>query len=195
MEAASNTPSENAAAEEETPADEKVAGEAKKSFREMQWEDFDYSGPDWLTPHAKQLVEAAQRVVDDPRLFYAEMRSNLPRFLLLAPVIYGLTLTLLYFYRRKFFIYDHFIISLYMHAALYAYLLLGMLLSHVPIAGGWLWFAPLVWGALQPILVLRQAYGSNWFSVWIKWFISTSIYFMALVLIILLGLSYSLYQS
>lgn len=193
--AAPNTPPIDAAAVEATSVEEKAAGEPKKSFKEMQWEDFDYSGPEWLTPHIKQLVEAGQRVVDDPRLFYAELRSNLPRFLLLAPVIYGLTLTLLYFYRRKFFIYDHFIVSLYMHAALYAYLLLALLASRAPVVGSWLWLIPVGWGALQPLLVLRQAYGSNWFSVWIKWFISTTIYVMALAVIILLGLSYSLYQS
>ena len=179
----------------DTPAGETDAGETRRSFKEMEWEDFDYSGPDWLEPHVKQLLESGKRVVDDPRLFYAEMRANLPRFLLLAPVIYGLTLTLLYIYRRKFFVYDHFIVSLYMHAAIYAYLLTALLISRVPVVGSWLWFAPVGWGLLQPLLVLRQAYGSNWFSVWIKWFVSTSIYVMALAVIILLGLSFSLYQS
>ena len=110
-------------------------------------------------------------------------------------MIYGLTLTLLYIYRRKFFIYDHFIVALYMHAAIYAYLLLALLASRAPGVGSGLWLIPIGWGVLQPILVLRQAYGSNWFSVWIKWFISTSIYLVALALIILLGLSFSLYQS
>ncbi len=190
-----NVPPENILPAEAQPAGEPGAAEGKRSFKEMKWEDFDYSGPDWLDPHVRKMVEAGQRVVDDPRLFYAEMRQNLPRFLLLAPVIYGLTLTLLYIYRRKFFVYDHFIVALYMHAAIYAYLLLALLISRVPLAGGWLWIFPVGWGSLQPLLVLRQAYRSNWFSVWIKWFISTSIYVIALALIILLGLSFSLYQA
>lgn len=190
-----NEPRENIVSADAQPDGEQGADEAKRPFKDMKWEDFDYSGPDWLEPHIRKLAEAGQRVVDDPRLFYAEMRENLPRFLLLAPVIYGLTLTLLYIYRRKFFVYDHFIVALYMHAALYAYLLLALLTSRAPIVGGWLWIFPVGWGALQPLFVLRQAYASNWFSVWIKWFISISIYIIALALIILLGLSFSLYQS
>jgi len=37
--------------------------------------------------------------------------------------------------------------------------------------------------------------GSGWVSAVIKWFVSNFIYFVAVALIILLGLSYSLYQS
>ena len=166
-----------------------------KSFIEADWSDVDYTGPEWMEPHIKRLYEAGQRVTQDPRLFFAEARANVPRFLLLAPLIYGLTLTLLYFYRRKFFIYDHFIISLYMHAALYAYLLAALVISRIPIAGTVLWIVPIGWGVLQPALVFRQAYGSNWLSVFVKWLLSTLVYAVAFILIITLGLSYSLYQS
>ncbi len=163
-------------------------------FTDKTWADVDYEGPDWLEPHAEKLFEAAQRVAEDPRLFISEMQKNIPRFLLLAPVIYGLTLMLLYFYRRKIFIYDHFIVSLYMHAALYTYFLAALLISRMPVVGG-LWFIPIVWGVFQPMLVLRQTYGSNWLSVVIKWILSMGVYLTAFALIIVLGLSYSLYQS
>lgn len=187
-----------------SPPDSQVAGDVAKeidaadtsrSFKETPWADTNYNGPAWLEPHARRLYEAGQRVSEDPRLFASEARANVPRFLLLAPVVYGLTLTLLYFYRRKFFVYDHFIVSLYMHAALYAYLLLALLINRIPVVGGWLWFFPIGWGMLQPLVVLRQAYSSNWLSVWVKWFISIIIYLVAFALIITLGLSYSLYQS
>ncbi len=165
------------------------------SLTETKWEDTNYEGPDWLEPHVKQMFEAAQRAAKDPRLLIAESRQNLPRTLLLAPVLYALILLVLYFYRRKFYVYDHFVISLYMHAALYAYLLLAILLSRLPVIGGWAWFIPLIWGWIQPAAVLRQAYGSGRISMVIKWAISMLIYVVGVALIVSLGLSYSLYQS
>jgi len=164
-------------------------------FTKQEWDSEGYDGPAWLEPHLKQLFEAGQRAVEDPRLFLAQTKETLPRVLLLAPVMYALILLLLYFYRRKFFVYDHFVVSLYMHAALYAYLLIAVLLSLIPTVGPWLAIAPLAWGWLQPFAVFRQAYGSNWVSVFLKWLISILIYFVILVLIVTFGVSFSLYQS
>ena len=174
---------------------ESAAAEGEVSLREMKWEDTDYNGPAQLEPHAKKMFEAAQRVAEDPRLFLAQIRENLPRVLLLAPVVYALILLLLYCYRRKFYVYDHFVIALYMHAALYAYLLLALMLSLIPVIGGWIWIAPLLWGVIQPFAVFRQAYGSNWVSVGLKGVVLSVIYLNALILIITFGLTYSLYQS
>lgn len=173
-------------------------GETEKDdvpYTEREWDHDGYSGPEWLEPHLIRMFEASQRVVEDPRLFFAQSKENLPRVMLLAPVVYALILLLLYFYRRKFYVYDHFVVSLYMHAALYAYLLLAMLLSLIPVVGAWLAAIPLIWGWLQPFAVFRQAYGSNWVSVTLKWLISVTVYFTLLALIITLGFSVSLYQS
>ncbi len=164
-------------------------------FEDREWDAQGYSGPAWLEPHLIRMFEASQRVVDDPRLFFAQSKENLPRVMLLAPVAYALILLLLYFYRRKFYVYDHFVVSLYMHAALYAYLLLAMLLNLIPVVGAWLAVIPLAWGWLQPFAVFRQAYGSNWLSVFLKWTISVTLYFTILAMIITLGFSVSLYQS
>jgi len=162
---------------------------------ERKWDASTYDGPAWLEPHAEQLFLAAQRVTKDPRLFVASIRKNLPRTLLLAPVLYAVILLLLYFYRRKFYVYDHFVVSLYMHAALYAYLLLAIFLNFLPGAFAWLSAVPLVWGAFQPLAALRQVYGSRWISAIPKSIIIMLIYLTGLMLIITLGLTYSLYQS
>lgn len=159
------------------------------------WNDFNYDGPAWLEPHVRRLVDAAERLSDDPRLFLVQVKDYLPRVLLLAPVFYALILMLLYVYRRKFFVYDHFVVSLYMHAALYAYLLAALLLSRIPVVGWWLVPIPLVWGWLQPFAVLRQAYGSNWISAFLKWAVSITLYFTILIFIIMFGFTYTLYQS
>jgi hypothetical protein len=164
------------------------------SFRDSDWDEINYEGPAWLEKYLKQSYEAAQRAVEDPRLFVAQSRDNVPRALLLAPVFYALILMLLYFYRRKFYVYDHFVVSLYMHAALYAYLLIALLISKIPVFG-FLWFAPLVWGWLQPFFVFRQAYESGWVSAVAKWAVSIVIYMIGLALIVTFGITYSLYTA
>lgn len=182
---------------EEKPAEVSVTLdgiEPGTEFSDMKWGEIDYNGPAWFEPHAEKLFNAAQNVRKDPRLFVAQIRENVPRTLLLAPVVYGLLLALLYVYRRTHLLYDHFVASLYMHAALYAYLVLAMVLSAVPIIGG-LWFIPLLWGWAQPILVFRHVYGSGWMSAWGKWAISMSLYFIAFLAITTLGISFALYQS
>ncbi len=169
--------------------------EESGSLGNESWDSVNYDGPAWLEPHLKRIFEATQRVIRDPRLFISESRQNLPRTLLLAPLLYAFLLLLLYAYRRKFYVYDHFVVSLYMHAALYAYLLLSLILSRIPGFGVLLLWFPLIWGWWQPAAVLRQAYGSGWVSVVIKWAISVAIYFTGVILIVTLGLTYSLYQS
>ncbi len=187
-------------ADNDTDTDTDGAGDIETEETEsaanedVSWEDANYNGPAWFEPHAQRIFEAAQRVREDPRLFVAEIRQNVPRVLLLAPVVYGFVLLLLYFYRRKCFVYDHFVVSLYMHAALYAYLLIALILSLIPVVRA-LWFAPLLWGWLQPFLMFRQAYGSGWLSAWGKWALSITIYAAAFAVIISLGFSYALYRS
>ncbi|MEO0467174.1 MAG: DUF3667 domain-containing protein [Pseudomonadota bacterium] len=151
--------------------------------------------PEWLKPIIERMETAGDRLEEDPRLFFSQARENVPRVMLLAPVIYGLMLVILYVYRRKFLIYDHLVVALYMHAALYAYLVLIMLLSFIPIIGSWVWLIPFVWGVVQSYAVLRQAYQSNWFSVIAKGLIINTTYFILLSILISAGLGLALYNS
>ncbi|GGD08873.1 DUF3667 domain-containing protein [Aquisalinus flavus] len=164
------------------------------SWFDQTWEEMSYTGPAWFEPHARRLHYATTRVIDEPRLYLNSLQNNLPRVLLLAPLFYASLLALFYIYRRKFVFYDHLVVSLYMHAALYAYLLIALILSMIPLLG---WLVPflLIWPALQPYAVLRQAYGSNWVSVVGKGFLITSIYNIVVFILVLFGVSYALYQS
>lgn len=194
-EAEDDAPAEDTAPPEEEEAADPQAQEAVDLAISEAIEGSGYeTDVEWLKPYMEDLTDAVERLQEDPRLFMAQLRENLPRFLLLAPVVYALTLMLLYIYRRRFFVYDHFVVSLYMHAALYAYLLIAVLVSKIPVVGGLFWVV-LIWGALQPILVQRQAYGSNWFSVIIKWAVANTIYWIAMGIIVALGFGYSLLQS
>ena len=153
------------------------------------------AGTDWAEAIEGRLEGAWQRLQDDPRLFVAQARDNVPRVLLLAPLVYAFHLVILYIYRRKILLYDHLIVSLYMHAALYAYLLLILGLIQIPAAGGWLAGLVGIWGVLQPYAVLRQAYGSNWFSVVLKGTVIHIGYFVMFVILITAGLGVALYNS
>lgn len=141
-----------------------------------------------------RMEAAIHRIQEDPRLFVAQVKDNVPRILLLAPLIYGLLLAIVYIYRRKFYFYDHLVVSLYMHSALYVYLLMTLALSYLP-GGGWLAWIPLTWGSLQPYAVLKQAYGSPWYSVILKGTLTNMIYLVVLLVLILFGLGYSVYLS
>ncbi|MEM7768744.1 MAG: DUF3667 domain-containing protein [Pseudomonadota bacterium] len=164
--------------------------------------DIPETGPDTLAARLcvsgnaieARLQGAADRVSQDPKLFFVQVRSNVPRAMLLAPIIYALINMALYFYRRRTWIYDHLVVSLYMHAALYAYLSIVILGVQIPLIG---WFAPLllVWGWIQSVMVFRQAYGSNWLSVALKFSVMNVSYFVCVVLLLLLGLGLALYQS
>ena len=151
--------------------------------------------PDWVVSIAERMDAAGDRLVDDPRLFFSQARENVPRTMLLAPIIYAFMLVLLYIYRRKFLIYDHLVVALYMHAALYAYLIVILVLSQIPVVGGWIWLVPFFWGVVQSYAVLRQAYGSNWFSVIIKGLLINTTYFVILTVLISAGLGLALYNS
>ena len=152
-------------------------------------------GTDWAESIEQRLEAAGRRLQEDPRLFLAQARDNVPRVLLLAPLVYAFHLVILYIYRRKILLYDHLIVSLYMHAALYAYLLLILGLVQIPAAGGWLAGLVGIWGVLQPYAVLRQAYGSNWFSVVLKGTVIHIGYFAMFVVLITAGLGMALYNS
>ena len=152
-------------------------------------------GTAWGERIDQRLEAGWDRLQDDPRLFIAQTRDNIPRVLLLAPLAYAFMLVILYVYRRKFLLYDHLITSLYMHAGLYGFLLAIMLFLQIPFIGGWLAVLVAIWGLIQPYAVLRQVYGSNWFSVVAK---GTSMHFGYLVMLIVLvtaGLGFALYNS
>ncbi|MEM1105115.1 MAG: DUF3667 domain-containing protein [Pseudomonadota bacterium] len=151
--------------------------------------------PDWFYAGLARMNLASQRLQEDPRLFFAQVRDRLPSTLLLAPLAYGGFLTILYVYRRRILIYDHLVVSLYMHAALYAYLTAVLALSLVPSIG---WIANtglLAWAAWQPFAVLRQAYRSNWVSVVVKGAILQAVYGMTVLLLISASLGLALYNS
>lgn len=178
-------------AEGATPSDEAAPGDEEGAEEDGNGFNTGYEPLDAIGP---RMEEAVERISQDPRLFMAQLKDNVPRIMLGAPIVYGLLLAIVYIYRRRFYFYDHLVVSLYMHSALYAYLLIALALTYVP-GGGWFFWMPLVWGSIQPFAVLKQAYGSPWYSVLVKGTVTNSIYLIVVLMLIVFGLGYAVYLS
>ncbi|MEL7201330.1 MAG: DUF3667 domain-containing protein [Pseudomonadota bacterium] len=169
-------------------------GEDKDAFPE--WEDFNYNGPAALEPFAKRLHANARLLQEDNRLFLANVKDNLPRVLLALPLLYTLLLLLFYFYKKGVFVYDLLIVSIYMHAALYFYLLLSILfqispLNAVPILG----HAEVVlqfWAVIQSYRTLKINFGSGRWSYMLKGTLINLTYWIVAALLIATGMMLSL---
>lgn len=156
---------------------------------------FNYHGPDFLRPFAERMADNIELAQEDPRLFLAQLRENMPRALLLMPGVYVMLLMMLYFYKKPY-MYDLLIISLYMHAALYFYLFLALVFQILPdlfYLGDIAAFLVQMFGLFQSYRVLRTAFGSGWLSVAIKGTIINSAFWTIALVAMLIGLALSLY--
>ncbi|MEL7230923.1 MAG: DUF3667 domain-containing protein [Pseudomonadota bacterium] len=129
-----------------------------------------------LSQEEQDLSDQAFDIIDDPRLILAGLEKWAPRLSLLLVPTTILTLTLLHFWRRRMYIYDHSIHALHLHTWLY---LTGTVLILVaPMIGGWL---VAVYAGLAAIYVCRSLMvvgetgvlmaGLRTFTIIISWFV------------------------
>ena len=184
----------NTAGANETENSEQSIDETDEPTR---WEDVNYNGPAWLEGIAKRGFENIQQVQEDPRLFFANVRDNIPRVLFLLPIIYPLLLLIFYFYKKNTFVYDLLIISLYMHAALYFYLFLSVVyqaspLDKMPVLGMGDVFIQL-WGVFQSYRVLAVNFATKWWAVMIKGTVINVVYWTVTGILVATGMALSLF--
>ena len=84
---------------------------------------------------------------------------------LLLPILAGL-LTLFYVYQRKFYVYDHLVVS--MQYLSFCFLLWGLMWLIPDPVRGWLFLPALAWTPFNLYLILRAAYGSRRIGAGIK---------------------------
>ncbi len=154
------------------------------------------SWADWLEPTIVTIGQNIDKVDEDPRLFWANLRQTVPRVLLLLPVIYTLLLLLFYFYKRGVITYDLLIISLYMHAALYFYLLIIILfqspfIDKIPVIRHGAMPVQL-WAGFQSFRVLAVNFGSKWYAVLLKGLVINGLYWTVAGFLIVTGMALSL---
>jgi hypothetical protein len=128
-----------------------TAGEADFSFddpesirRSFAPEDYGLPPPETTTlslPVRRFIGERAARLAADPARWGEEIMAWAPRLMFLLVPVYAGLLALSYAWRRGFFFYDHLIVSLHFHAALF--LVMTALILAGPLIGGGLGFAVL----------------------------------------------------
>lgn len=158
---------------------DRVAAEtfASKLAEEGAFEDGD------ATPErfVERLEAASNRTVSRGELF-AVLQTWAPRLSFLLLPLYVVLLTLLHFWMRRVYIYDHVIVALHLQTYLYAAATLAMLFA--ALSPGWAWG---IFGVSIPIylfLMLRKAYRTNWFFNLIRLFIILNASFIGMILLI-----------
>ena len=103
------------------------------------------------------LADQVTKVNEDPQDWLEESIAWIPRVMFVMVPVYALLLGLVYIWRRGFFFYDHLIVSLHFHAALFIAMVLGMAASTL-IGGGWVMLALLIYSNLYLYKVMRAVY-------------------------------------
>ncbi|WP_084417882.1 DUF3667 domain-containing protein [Henriciella litoralis] len=146
--------------------DETVAMDAGASEDAAPSDEEDAQGAASSSSTGEALENAARRVADNPRLFFAAIESWAPRLSLLFVPMTVLALSILYAWRRKYYIYDHAIHALHLHTWMYMMATIAFLVS--PWLGGW---APGLLFLILPIYVVlsfRGAYGSGYVTAFLR---------------------------
>lgn len=106
--------------------------------------------------------EAAQfaEVMDDPRRLARQTLEWIPRLMFVLLPVYALLLAAVYIWRRQFLFFDHLIVSLHFHSALFFAMSVGFLVSLL-IGSGWVILALLIWSNWYLYRMLRTVYGTG----------------------------------
>lgn len=103
------------------------------------------------------------RMMDNPGRIADETRRWIPRIMFVMLPVYAALLALVYLWRRKFFYFDHLIVSLHFHAALFFAMALGVLAAML-IGWGWVTLGLLIYANAYLYRINRVVYGRGWFS-------------------------------
>jgi len=155
-------------------------------------EDFGQPAPDtiWPLPVRRYLGERFARVAEDPEGWLVAAFDWIPRIMFAMVPIYALLLGLVYVWRRGFFLYDHLIVSMHFHAALFLAMSISMKAS-VLIGGGWATFIMIVYSNLYLYKLHRVVYQRGRFASMVRTLVLDSVYSLFLLLgflsVLLLG--------
>lgn len=106
-----------------------------------------------LDPAAAEAIDRTTELVNDPRVFIAELQQWAPRLSFLLVPFTILALTMLHIWRRKLYVYHHAIHALHLHT--WIYLAATLMIVLLPYLGGWIgWvfgigFVIYVWRSLK----------------------------------------------
>lgn len=135
----------------------------------------------------RRLTRNAERVIDDQSLYREEVQRWMSRMLIALFPIYAALLGLTHFWKRRFYYYDHVVVSLHFHA--FIFLLLTIAIAASVVVPIWLLIpAVLVWSNVYLYKTHRLVYGCGRFSSALRTLVLDGAYFVILqmVLVVLL---------
>lgn len=143
-------------------------------------------------PVRRFFADKAERVAEDPEGWSRATIAWIPRIMFVLVPLYAGLLALSYVWRRGFFFYDHLIVSLHLHAALFIAMSLAVLLA--PLAGAGLMIAAvLVYSNLYLYRLQRRVYARSRITSAIRVAVLDIAYLfvmaIALVTVLVLGLA------
>lgn len=122
-------------------------------------EDFGEAAPEGAWPYAVRsyLGERFARVAEDPGAWLEEAADWIPRIMFAMVPVYALLLSLTYLWRRGFYFFDHLIVSVHFHAALFLAMTVFYLSSYF-LSGGLMVLAFLVYSNVYLYRLHRVVY-------------------------------------
>lgn len=112
--------------------------------------------PNWLG-------ERINRVAEDPAAWLERAQSWVPRIMFVMVPVYALLLSLTYAWRRGFYLYDHLIVSVHFHAALFLSMAVFYLLADT-LSGSLMFLAGLVYSHAYLYRLHRVVYERGRFT-------------------------------
>lgn len=119
-------------------------------------------------------------VMDNPGRLAERTQAWIPRLMFVMLPIYACLLALVYLWRRRFFFFDHLIVSLHFHSALFLAMALGVLASFL-VGGGWVWLGLIVYSNWYLYRLNRVVYERGVFGSVLRVLILDSVYFVILM--------------
>lgn len=119
-------------------------------------------------------------VRDNASRLWAETRRWVPRIMFVLLPVYAGLLALVYLWRRRFFYFDHLIVSLHFHAALFLAMTVTVLASMV-IGWGWATLGLLIYANAYLYRINRVVYGRGRFSSVVRTIVLDTLYFFFLM--------------
>jgi hypothetical protein len=145
--------------------------------------DIDFSMNDemltWPIEVRRFIVHQAETIIDDPSRFLEAVNRWISRVLISLFPVYALLLGVMNFWKRRFFYYDHLVVSLHFHAFLF--LMLSLLIAaSVVVPWYWLCVVFFIWSNLYLYKTHRLVYGSGRFTSALRTLVLDFVYLIVL---------------
>lgn len=119
-------------------------------------------------------------VMDNPGRLAEQTQEWIPRLMFVLLPVYACLLALLYIWRSQFLFFDHLIVSLHFHSALFFAMTAGVLASFA-IGAGWVTLALVIYSNWYLYRLNRVVYERGWLSSVLRVLMLDSIYFCVLM--------------